>query len=164
MIGTLDKVNGYSYPSYTNNTSSDEKVSAVKRNPGESDEKIPGRRSSPAECDTCATRKYLDQSDEMVSFKSASHVSPDDARSAVSAHESEHVANAYKDAAENNGKVLSASVTLKSAICSECGRSFISGGETRTQIKYYNEENPYQKDLKNSDSLKYSGMNIDTAS
>lgn len=46
-----------------------------------------------------------------------------------------------------NGKVLKASVTLKTSVCPECGRSYISGGETRTQIKYYNEENPYQQDV-----------------
>ena len=40
---------------------------------------------------------------------------------------------------------------------------YVAGGETRTQIKYYNEENPYQKDLKLQDSTKYKGMNINQA-
>ena len=35
-----------------------------------------GRRSSPAECETCKNRKYQDGSDENVSFKTASHISP----------------------------------------------------------------------------------------
>lgn len=115
------------------------------------------------ECETCKSRKYQDGSDEMVSFKSAAHISPSAAGSAVRAHEQEHVSNAYGKAAQNNGKVLNASVTMKTAICPECGRSYVAGGETRTQIKYYNEDNPYQKDLKSSDKAKYTGMNADYA-
>lgn len=129
-------------------------------NPGESEEKKAGRKSSPAECETCKNRKYQDGSDEMVSFKTAQHIDPNAAPSAVRAHEGEHVSNAYKDAAMNNGKVLQASVTIKTSICPECGRSYVSGGETNTQIKYYNEENPYQKDLKAQDGIKYRGMNL----
>lgn len=99
----------------------------------------------------------------MVSFKSPSHISPGASAAAVMGHEQEHVSNAYKKAATNNGKVLQASVSLKTAVCPECGRSYVAGGETRTQIKYYNEENPYQKDLKLQDSTKYKGMNINQA-
>ncbi len=79
------------------------------------------------------------------------------------AHEREHVSNAYKKAAQNNGKVISANVSLQTAVCPECGRSYVSGGTTSTQIKYYNEENPYQKDLKSSDSIGLRGMNVDIA-
>lgn len=130
---------------------------------GEADKKIPGRKSSPEECQTCKNRKYQDGSDEMVSFKSASHISPAASASTVRAHEQEHVSNAYKNAAQNNGKVLNASVSIRTAICPECGRSYVAGGETRTQIKYYNEENPYQQDLKGSDKVRYLGMNVDMA-
>lgn len=115
------------------------------------------------ECETCKNRKYQDGSDEMVSFKSAQHVSPSAAGAAVRAHEQEHVSNAYKKAETDNGKVIQASVTIKTAICPECGRSYVAGGETRTQIKYYNEENPYQQDLKSQDASKYAGMNVDAA-
>lgn len=115
------------------------------------------------ECQTCEKRKYQDGSDEMVSFKSPQHVSPENAASAVRAHEQEHVSNAYKKAAEKNGKVVSASVSIHTGICPECGRSYVTGGTTRTQIKYYNEDNPYQKDLKNTDRMKYAGMNLDCA-
>lgn len=115
------------------------------------------------ECQTCKKRKYKDGSDEMVSFKSPQHVSPESAASAVRAHEQEHVSNAYKKAANNNGKVISASVSIKTAVCPECGRTYVSGGTTHTQIKYYNEDNPYQKDLKSSDRTKYLGMNLDYA-
>ena len=115
------------------------------------------------ECQTCKNREYQDGSDEMVSFKAPSHISPESSAAKVMRHEQEHVTNAYKDAAQNNGKVVSCSVTLKSAICPECGRSYIAGGTTSTQIKYYNEDNPYQKDLKQTDGLKYAGINVDYA-
>lgn len=136
-------------------------VSKPAQNPGESDVKAPGRKSSPADCETCKNRKYQDGSDEMVSFKSAAHISPGAAGSAVRAHEGEHVSNAYKKAAQNNGKVIQASVSINTSICPECGRTYVSGGETRTQIKYYNEDNPYQKDKKQADGILYRGMNLD---
>jgi len=113
------------------------------------------------ECQTCKNRKYVDGSDEMVSFKTPSRISPERAATAVRAHEQEHVNNAYTKAAKNNGKVMAANVSLKTSICPECGRSYIAGGTTQTQIKYYNEENPYQQDLKATDNLKYKGMNAD---
>ena len=101
-------------------------------NPGESDQVKPGKRVSPAECETCKERKYQDGSDEMVSFKSAQHISPTEAGSRVRAHEQEHVANAYEKAAKDGGKVLQASVSIHTAICPECGRTYVSGGETNT--------------------------------
>lgn len=122
-----------------------------------------GIKDPTEECQTCKSRKYKDGSDEMVSFKSPAHISPESAASAVRAHEQEHVNNAYAKAATGNGKVLSASVSLKTAVCPECGRSYVSGGTTSTQIKYYNEDNPYQKDLKAADHAKYAGMNLDLA-
>lgn len=114
------------------------------------------------ECQTCKNRKYIDGSDEAnVSFKSAAHVSPEAAASAVRAHEGQHVSNAYSKASENDGKVISASVRIHTAICPECGRSYVSGGVTNTQIKYYNESNPYQKDLKAADGIKARGERVD---
>ena len=115
------------------------------------------------ECQTCKKRKYQDGSDEMVSFKTAQHISPESAASAVRAHEQEHVSNAYKKAAMNDGKVVSASVSIHTAVCPECGRTYVSGGTTHTQIKYYNEDNPYQQALKTADRAKYEGMNLDYA-
>ena len=79
-------------------------------------------------------------------------------------HEQEHVSNAYKKAAQNNGEVVQASVRLKTAVCPECGRTYVSGGETDTQIRYYNEKNPYQQTMKQSDAVnKYRGANVDVA-
>lgn len=126
-------------------------------------EKRAGLKDPSEECETCKKRKYQDGSDEMVSFKSAAHISPESAASRVRAHEQEHVSNAFKKAAANNGKVISASVSIHTAVCPECGRTYVSGGTTHTQIKYFNEDNPYQKGLKSADRAKYSGMNADYA-
>ena len=123
---------------------------------------LPGRKSSPDECKTCKERKYQDGSNEMVSFKAAAHVSPEASGSAVRAHEGEHVSNAYSKAAQKGGKVLQASVAIHTAVCPECGRTYVSGGETTTKIKYGDEKNPYTKNLKNSDNGLLSGMNLDT--
>lgn len=107
-----------------------------------------GKVEGAKECQTCKNRKYQDGSDEMVSFKSAAHISPTAAANAVRAHEMEHVSNAYSKATKGNGRVIQASVTLKTAICPECGRAYVSGGVTNTKIKYSNEDQPYQKQLK----------------
>lgn len=155
IMNPYSSIPSYGYPQST---------STVMRNPGESIDKAPGRKSSPAECETCKNRKYQDGSDEMVSFKSAAHISPGASAARVMSHEQEHVSNAYKDAAQNNGQVISCNVTLKTAVCPECGRSYVAGGETSTQIKYYNEDNPYQQALKSSDRAnKYLGGNVDIA-
>lgn len=148
---------------YSQISANAESVKGTIKNPGESQVKEAGRKSSPAECETCKERKYQDGSDEMVSFKSPTHISPTQAGSAVRAHEQEHVSNAYKKAAKDNANVLQASVSIKTAVCPECGRSYVSGGETTTRLQYKNEENPYQKQLKQQDALKYTGMNLDLA-
>ena len=132
-------------------------------NPNESTQRAPGKVSSPAECETCKNRKYQDGSDEMVSFKSAQHIDPRAAAARVRGHEAEHVSNAYKDAAMKGGKVLQASVSLKTAVCPECGRTYVSGGETATKIKYSNEENPYQKARKSIDRQGLVGAHVDIA-
>lgn len=111
-------------------------------------------------CETCKNRKYQDESNEMVSFKSPAHLSPETAASAVMAHEMEHVGNAYDKAEKSDGEVVRASVSIKTATCPECGRIYVSGGETTTQIKYP-EENPYGRSFKGADAAKFIGMNLD---
>lgn len=119
-------------------------------------------RSGQIECPECSSRKYKDGSDEMVSFKSPAHISPQAAGSVVRAHEGEHVANAYiKAAKEDNAKVVNASVSIQTSICPECGRSYVSGGETRTQIKYNSDA--YARNAKSQDSTYLPGMNLDAA-
>ncbi len=144
--------------SYPNRQSASEHPGAIGEPKDKQGIKDPGE-----ECQTCKDRKYVDGSNEMVSFKSPTRIAPENAASAVRAHEQEHVANAYSKAATGGGKVVRASVSIHTAICPECGRSYVSGGTTNTQIKYYNEENPYQQDLKSSDQIKYKGMNADYA-
>ena len=123
----------------------------------------PGRKSSPAECETCKSRKYQDGSNENVSFKAPTHISPNAAAGAVRAHEGEHVANAYSKAAKDNGKVIRASVSIHTAVCPECGTTYVSGGTTNTMIKYQNEENPYTKNQKSADGAAFIGNIINAA-
>ncbi|MBQ9551003.1 MAG: hypothetical protein IJU87_09355 [Lachnospiraceae bacterium] len=150
-----------SFGAPVNGVEGPEEVKKPILNPGESTKVIGAHKSSPAECETCKERKYQDGSDEMVSFKSAAHISPEAAPSAVRAHEGEHVSNAYKKAAEGGGKVLQASVRIKTGICPECGRTFVSGGETNTKIEYPNEDkNPYMKNRKAMENGLLSGMNL----
>ena len=138
---------------------STDKNGKVSPNP---DENIkPGKSVSPADCQTCKERKYQDGSNESnVSFKAAAHISPGAAGAAVRAHESQHVKNAYNKAEKDNGKVLSAIVSIHTAVCPECGRTYVSGGTTNTAIKYTNEDNPYQKNRKSMDAVTLVGANI----
>ena len=129
---------------------------------GKVEESRAAKRAGRAECQTCKSRKYKDGSDEMVSFKSATHLSPQAAGSAVMAHEQEHVSNAYKKAALDGGKVLQASVQLHMGVCPECGRSYVAGGTTSTKIKY-NEDNPYEKNAKSLQAETFKGNNVDVA-
>lgn len=120
-----------------------------------------GQTSKTRECQTCKNRKYQDGSGEMVSFKSAAHISPEAAGNAVRAHEGEHVSNAFKKASMNDGKVIQASVRLKTSVCPECGRVYVSGGVTDTKIRYSNEDAPYQKQIKAIMEDAVKGSNID---
>ncbi|MBQ7774476.1 MAG: hypothetical protein IJ379_01015 [Lachnospiraceae bacterium] len=112
------------------------------------------------ECQTCKERKYQDGSDEMVSFKAAAHISPEASASRVRAHEQEHVSNAFKKAAQGEGKVLQASVRLQTAICPECGRSYVAGGTTTTKIQYKN-DTPYDKNNKAVQAEAFKGNHVD---
>lgn len=120
------------------------------------------KRSGQIECQTCSERKYQDGSDENVSFKAAAHISPESSASRVRAHEQEHVANAYSEAAKENGKVVQASVRLCTSVCPECGKSYVSGGLTTTTIKF-NEDNPYGRNAKSALQESLIGNNIDYA-
>ena len=112
-------------------------------------------------CQTCENRKYQDGSNENVSFKAAAHVSPEAAGGAVRAHEGEHVSNAYTKAAQKNGKVVSASVSIHTSVCPECGRTYVSGGTTNTKIK--DPVNPYEESRKILGGEEAKGKNIDYA-
>lgn len=100
------------------------------------------------ECETCATRTYVDGSNESdVSFKTAGHIAPEAAASTVRAHEYEHVRNAYQEDSKEGKELVSVSVSLKTAICPECGKTYVAGGKTRTLMRNGPEENPYEKQM-----------------
>lgn len=85
------------------------------------------------ECKTCEQRKYQDGSDDPgVSFKTASHIAPEQAASTVKGHEMEHVVREQAKAEREDRKVVSQNVTLHTDICPECGKVYVSGGTTRT--------------------------------
>ncbi len=94
-------------------------------------------------CETCENRQYVDGSDEPdVSFKTPGHIDPSASASVVMSHEREHVANAIQKGSKPDAKLISASVTLHTSICPECGRAYISGGTTRTKIKHTSDGSP----------------------
>ena len=118
------------------------------------------KRTGLEECETCANRKYQDGSDEMVSFKSASHIAPEAAATAVRAHEGEHVSNAYDKAEKYGGEVVNASVAIHTSICPECGRVYVSGGTTTTTIRYNSDK--YASNAKMQDASIIPGKDVDT--
>ena len=98
------------------------------------------------ECETCENRTYVDGSDESdVSFQTPGHIAPEAAASKVMSHEYEHVRNAYQEDKEEGKELVNVSVSLKTAICPECGKTYVAGGETRTLMRNGVEENPYAK-------------------
>ena len=93
-------------------------------------------------CETCEKRKYQDGSDDMgVSFQTPTRVAPEQAASAVRGHENEHVVREQAKAKREDRRVVSQSVTLHTDICPECGKTYISGGTTRT-VTAANPEEP----------------------
>ena len=99
-----------------------------------------------AKCETCEKRKYQDGSDDPgVSFKTAQHVDPDVAQSAVRGHEQEHVTRERAEAEREGRKVVSQTVTYHTGICPECGRFYIEGGTTRTVTAADNDKSEENK-------------------
>lgn len=167
MIGSISNSNAqYPMPGGAAMTQAKEGVSGRQADgaPGVGgDNKVKGGyKSSPAQCQTCKERKYQDGSNETdVSFKSPGHISPQSSGPAVMAHEQQHVSNAYQKAAKIDGKVIACNVSLQTAVCPECGTVYVSGGTTRTSIAYPDEGNPYQKDKKAQDAIRFTGANAD---
>ena len=88
---------------------------------------------NPTECKTCESRRYQDVSDDSsVSFQSPTHISPGQSAAMVAAHENEHVTNEQAKATEEGREIVSQTVMLKTSVCPECKRVYVSGGETRT--------------------------------
>lgn len=88
------------------------------------------------ECQTCKNRKYQDGSnDPGVSFKTPTTISPERAAFAIRSHEAEHVAHARLKALEEDKEIVSQSVSYRTSICPECGKTFMAGGNTRTVFR-----------------------------
>lgn len=104
-------------------------------------DKMKAEEQEDGECETCKNRKYQDESDDPgVSFKTASKVGAGSAEAAVRGHEYEHV-NRNQAKAEREGKeIVYQSVVIKRAICPECGKSYVSGGETKTVTREKRDE------------------------
>jgi hypothetical protein len=89
--------------------------------------------AQPRECQTCKNRKYQDASDDpSVSFQAPTHISPGAAPSVVASHEREHVSHEQAKAMQDGRRIVSQTVALKTAMCPECGRIYVSGGVTHT--------------------------------
>lgn len=100
------------------------------------------------ECETCESRKYQDGSDDMgVSFQTPTDIKPEQAASAVRGHEMEHVYREQAKASREGRKVVSQNVTMHTEICPECGKSYVSGGTTRTVTKADTDNAAQQQDL-----------------
>lgn len=126
----------------------------------------PGRIAK-GECQTCKKRKYVDGSNENdVSFKTPTHINPNNAASAVMGHEREHMANAVAEGSKAGNELVSASITLQTDICPECGRVYVSGGTTHTTIRRSSgsstdSANPYEKRQADLNYLMSAGKNFD---
>lgn len=93
------------------------------------------------ECQTCKDRKYQDVSDDPgVSFKTPGKIAAQNSGAAVMSHEQEHVRHEAANAAKENKQIVSQTVTLQTSICPECGKSYVSGGQTRTVTKSNKED------------------------
>lgn len=114
------------------------------------------------ECETCKNRKYQDGSDEMVSFKAPGKIAPEQSYAKVMGHEREHVANAIAEGSKENKELVSVSVSLKTDICPECGRTYVSGGTTSTLMKTYNED-PYSQNRKVQEQEEVAGQKVNFA-
>ncbi len=101
------------------------------------------KRQGLKECQTCSERRYQDESgDSGVSFKTPAHVAPENAGAAVAAHEQEHVRNEQVNAARDKRRIISQSVQIFTSSCPECGKIYVSGGETRTVSAAVTQSNP----------------------
>ena len=107
---------------------------------------------SPGECKTCESRRYVDKSDDAsVSFQTPTKVNSSMAVAAVASHENEHVRNNRRSAEREGREIVSQTVTLTYDCCPECGKSYVSGGTTRTTTIKRPEREQNNQDFANAD-------------
>jgi len=139
--------NEYGYLSVRINRSTDSEANAqnsVKTDSTQNSAKAESaQRLTNSKCKTCEARKYQDVSDDPgVSFKTPTTVSPEASASAVSGHEGEHVSREQSKAANEGREVVAQTVVMSGGICPECGKAYVSGGETRTVTRQAKDPNP----------------------
>lgn len=160
-------IGGYDtfFPVYnTNPVSPVSPADAVTRGTNGTSAAQSGKKVEKGECQTCKNRKYVDGSNESdVSFKTPGHIDPGSSAATVMSHEREHVANAVAEGNKANKELVSATITLHTSVCPECGRVYVSGGTTHTRIKTTGESssNPYERLQQNMNRYLLSGMNFD---
>lgn len=157
ILSALSVSNPYQYQSY--NFQSAPATEASKSNSSEvsTESNLLSKEIQTGEiCQTCKERKYQDGSDDpSVSFKTAGHIDPEDSAAVVKSHEMEHVANEQASAKSKGKEVVSQSVSLQTSVCPECGRTYVSGGTTKTTTKSETTL-PF-----NFDNSKLKGNNVD---
>ena len=62
-------------------------------------------------------------------------LSPERAAFAVRSHEMEHVSRAKAKAAREDSKIVSQSVSYRTGVCPECGKTYLAGGTTKTVFR-----------------------------
>ena len=139
MSLSISAAGGYNtfYPVYNSTPVSPVSQSpAVRRGSEVPEEAKQGQKVGKGECQTCKNRKYQDGSnDPGVSFKTPTAISPERAAFAIRSHEAEHVAHARLKALEEDKEIVSQSVSYRTGICPECGKTFMAGGNTRTVLR-----------------------------
>ncbi len=87
------------------------------------------------ECETCKNRRYQDVSaDPGVSFKTPTKLSPSQAAGSVMSHEREHLYRETSKASSEGKKVVYSNIKIFTSVCPECGKTYVSGGETQTKV------------------------------
>lgn len=166
MSLSVSAVGGYNtfYPIYSATpVSSVDRANRVNRGSEGTSEVNSSKKVEKGECQTCKNRKYVDGSNENdVSFKTPGHIDPNTSAAQVMSHEQQHVSNAIAEGNKSNKQLVSASVTLHTSVCPECGRVYVSGGTTHTTIRTTSEpSNPYDKLQNKMNRNMSAGKNFD---
>lgn len=93
------------------------------------------------ECQTCANRKYVDVSDDSgVSYQIPTNIPRSEAAAKVISHEHQHVSREQAKAKLEDKEVVAQGVKIETSICPECGKTYVSGGETTTVTKAHSHD------------------------
>ena len=119
------------------------------------------KETQKAECQTCKERKYMDQSIVSdVSFPPPHLSAPGLAAQMFWTPAGVHVQTGCAHGKKQKTRLVSVSVSLKTGVCPECGKTYIAGGTTRTKMLTYR-ENPYDQGRKAVEGTMLRGMNFD---